>query len=48
MEFEKIELNPRSAKIQTRVEEVVNSLVRGYDGVMGRLHLGGRKSNYDD
>ena len=48
MEFEKIELNPQSAVIQRRVEEVANSLVRGYDGVMGRLHLGGRKGDYDD
>ena len=48
MEFEKIELNPRSAKIQTHVESVVNGLVRGYDEVMGRLHLGGRKGDYDD
>jgi hypothetical protein len=48
MEFEKIELNPQSAVIQRRVEAVVNSLVRGYDGVMGRLHLGGRKGDYDD
>ena len=48
MEFEKIELNPQSAKIQRRVEEVVNRLVRGYDGLMGRLHLGGRKGDYDD
>ena len=48
MEFEKIELNPQSAVIQRRVEEVVNTLVRGYDEVMGRLHLGGRKGDYDD
>ncbi len=45
MEFEKIELNPQSAVIQRRVEEVVNTLVRGYDEVMGRLHLGGRKGD---
>ena len=48
MEFEKIELNPPSAVIQRRVDEVVNTLVRGYDEVMGRLHLGGRKGDYDD
>jgi len=48
MEFEKIELNPQSAVIQRRVEAVVNGLVRGYDEVMGRLHLGGRKGDYDD
>lgn len=26
----------------------MNTLVRGYDEVMGRLHLGGRKGDYDD
>jgi hypothetical protein len=48
MQFEKIELNPQSAKIQRHLEELLNGLVRGYDGVMGRLHLGGRKGDYDD
>jgi len=48
MEFEKIELNPRPKEIHDQVEEVVNTLVRGYDAVMGTLRLGGRKGNYDD
>ncbi len=48
MEFEKIALNPGPKQIHDRVEDVVNTLVRGYDAAMGRLHLGGRKGNYDD
>ena len=48
MEFEKIALNPEPKEIHDRVEEVVNTLVRGYDAVMGGLRLGGRKGNYDD
>lgn len=48
MKFEKIALNPEPKQIHDRVEDAVNTLVRGYDAVMGTLRLGGRKGNYDD
>ncbi len=48
MQFEKIALNPEPKQIHDQIEEVVNTLVRGYDTLMGTLGLGGRKGDYDD
>ena len=48
MRFEKIALNPKAVELHDRVEKVVNRTFRGYDTVMGKLHLGGRKGDYDD
>lgn len=48
MNFEKIDLNPKAQELHDRVENIMNSTVRGYDAVMGKLHLGGRKGDYDD
>jgi len=48
MKFDKIEVNPRPGEIHARIEHRVNRAVRGYDALMSRLHLGGRKGDYDD
>ncbi len=48
MEFNKIEVNRRPGEIHARIENRVNRAVRGYDALMSRLHLGGRKGDYDD
>jgi len=38
-----INVHPKAADINRRVERTLNRLVRGYDGLMEKLHLGGRK-----
>ncbi len=48
MEFAKIALNPRAKDLHDRVENAANRAVRGFDAVMEKLHLGGRKGAYDD
>ncbi len=48
MEFAKVELNPRAKELHDRVENAANRAVRGFDAVMEKLHLGGRKGKYDD
>jgi hypothetical protein len=48
MQFQKIRVSERAAKTADDIERTVNRLVRGYDGLKSRLHLGGRKANYDD
>jgi hypothetical protein len=48
VEFEKIAVHHQSQELHDRVEKVANRAVRGYDAMMARLHLGGRKGAYDD
>ena len=48
MHFQKIPVSHRAAAVSRAVESVVNRGVRGVDGVLGRLHLGGRRADYDD
>ncbi len=48
MQFNKLPVNERATKIIGDVERVVNHAVRGYDSLKSRLHIGGRKGNYDD
>lgn len=43
-----IRVHPKADVINKRVERVLNRAVRGYDGVMARLGMGGRKAQYDD
>jgi len=43
-----INVNPKAEVVNRRVEETLNRLVRGYDAMMAKLHLGGRKAQYDD
>lgn len=48
MHFEKLTVNKRATQINADVERVVNTAVRTYDAVMGKLGLGGRRAAYDD
>lgn len=48
MEIQKVEVKQRAIEAHQAIEERVNSLVRGYDRLMGRVGLGGRKGYYDD
>jgi hypothetical protein len=48
MHFAKLPVNARATSWNRRTEQVVNRAVRGFDAVMGRLHLGGRRAAYDD
>lgn len=48
MRFEKRTMEKGLANRVRRVEGLVNGAVRRYDGLKGRLRLGGRKANYDD
>jgi len=48
MELRKLEVSARAGKISRDIEEAVNTAVRGYDRIKGRLRIGGRKANYDD
>ncbi len=48
MHFAKLPHNPRAAHANQVVEEATNRAVRGWDGLLGRLHLGGRAAEYDD
>jgi hypothetical protein len=41
-------MSRRAVGFNRLVERVVNRGVRTYDGVLGRLHLGGRRADYDD
>lgn len=46
--FESVTVNPKATAINRRTESVVNAIVRTWDDVLGKLHLGGRKAAYDD
>ncbi len=48
MQFDKVPHDPRVARVNERVERVVNRAARGWDKVMGLTRMGGRKANYDD
>ena len=48
MQFSKVPVSARAARVSRVVERVVNTGVRGVDRVLGTLHLGGRKADYDD
>jgi hypothetical protein len=48
MHFNRIPINPKVTRIHEVVERTLNRGVRSYDAIMGALHLGGRKANYDD
>ncbi len=48
MHFDKLPVNPRAARVNRGLERLVTRAVRGYDAVLGRLHLGGRRVPYDD
>jgi len=48
MEIKKIAVNESAQKINESVEASLNTLVRTFDNVLGALHLGGRKADYDD
>jgi len=48
MDLPKIETNPKVAAWNRESERVLNHLVRDWDAVMSKLHLGGRKGPYDD
>jgi hypothetical protein len=43
-----IHVHPKAGPINRRIERSLNRVVRGYDGVMAKLGLGGRKAQYDD
>jgi hypothetical protein len=46
--FTKVPVSKRAVRLFQLVENVVNSGVRTADGILGRVHLGGRKADYDD
>ncbi len=48
MDFQKVQTSKRAARIERRVERILNRLVRSSDRLMARGGLGGRKANYDD
>lgn len=48
MEIKKIAVNESAQKINESVEASLNTVVRTFDNVLGALHLGGRKADYDD
>jgi hypothetical protein len=48
MQFQKLEVNQRAAKINQELERAVNAAVRGLDGVKARVGLTGRRAAYDD
>ncbi len=48
MQFQKLPVNERAAKLNADVERVVNDTVRAYDRFMGKVGLGGRRAAYDD
>ena len=48
MELQKLTVNPRATQLNLEVERLGNRIVRSYDDVLGRLHLGGRAAKYDD
>ena len=48
MDGMKIQVSPRAAEVNRRVEATLNRAVRGIDALKGKLRLGGRKAKYDD
>lgn len=48
MQFQKISLRRETTDKVQRIEQLANGAVRGLDGLLGRLSLGGRKAPYDD
>jgi len=48
MEVKKIAVNETAQRVNEKTEQYLNTLVRAYDQVLGTLHLGGRKADYDD
>lgn len=48
MRFRKVPVNRRAVGVHRTLERVVNRGVRTVDGVLGKLHLGGRRADYDD
>ncbi len=48
MQFEKIVLNDAATARVKTLEQRANRVVRGLDGLLARLKLGGRKAPYDD
>ncbi len=48
MQIEPVQFSARAAKVVEQVEEIANGLIRGADGLLGALGLGGRKAPYDD
>ncbi len=48
MDITELPINARAARINRRVEHLVNRAVRLRDRVRGRLGLGGRAADYDD
>ncbi|MBK8996813.1 MAG: hypothetical protein IPM35_13840 [Myxococcales bacterium] len=48
MQFQPLTVNPRAAQVNLEVERLANRIVRSWDEVAERLHLGGRAAKYDD
>lgn len=48
MEIKKIAVNETAQQVNEKAEAYLNILVRTFDNVLGALHLGGRKADYDD
>lgn len=48
MTTQALHVSPRATAANRTVERTLNGVVRGYDAVMGKLGLGGRKAPYDD
>lgn len=48
MQFVKLPTSQRAHRIHSRLERATNRAVRSFDSTLARLHLGGRKANYDD
>ncbi len=43
-----VTVSARASAANRRIERTLNGVVRGYDALMGKLGLGGRKAPYDD
>ena len=48
MDIQKLRVNPSAARFNVALERVLNGALRRYDGLLSRVHLGGRKARYDD
>ncbi|MBE7478684.1 MAG: hypothetical protein HS104_01660 [Polyangiaceae bacterium] len=48
MQFQQLTVNARAAQVNLEVERIANRIVRSWDEVAERLHLGGRAAKYDD
>lgn len=48
MKFKRLKVNQNAVDLNTKLEETMNTAVRGYDQIMETLLLGGRKSDYND